>query len=90
MNNACSMNLSYGCTTGRQHNSAWRDRPGRRELQSIGAEEVDHPKVLAYVDWYFKKLEAGSDGLEKAFVGTAFVADAELQEASGMGQHAVH
>ncbi len=53
-------------------------------------EEVEHPRVQAYVDWYFKKFDAGSESLEKAFVGTAFVANEELLEASGMERRAVH
>jgi hypothetical protein len=53
-------------------------------------EEVDHPRVLAYVDWYFKKFESGSDSLENAFAGTAFVANDALGETSGMETRAVH
>ena len=53
-------------------------------------EEVEHPRVQAYVDWYFRKFDAGAESPERAYAGTAFIANQELQEASGTGMQAIH
>jgi len=53
-------------------------------------EEVEHPRVQAYVDWYFRKFDAGPESPENAFAGTAFIANEELQEAPGTGMQAIH
>ena len=53
-------------------------------------EEVEHPRVSVYVDWYFKNSVTGTDKHGKTFVGNAYMANEEIGQISRMGRQAVH